>query len=106
MAGDRIAHGVVEIEVYDRDTLTRLNAIRSEFDATMKDIDRMHADAEIGADLSELRDDVANAKRMVRELEGQRATVTLKADKKRLEKDIAEARALVKELDGETATVE
>src|SRR5687768_16300595 len=103
---DVIAHGVVEIEVNDRDALARLRSVRDGYARTMKDIDRMEADVEIGADDAEFQDAVANAKRRVRELSGMQADPKIKTDNEQFKKEMAEAQALVKMLDGQKAVIE
>lgn len=107
MAGEQVlAHGVVKVEVNDREARARLNEIRREYHSTMQAIDHEEATAKIDADISPLDDKVAQARRRLKKLQGQRATATLAADKKNLDRAIKGARTSLKRLDGERATVE
>lgn len=103
---DVIAHGVVEIEVNDAAALAKLRSVRDGYQRTMREIDAMEADVEIGADDAELKDAVANAKRRVRELDGMKADVTIDTNSAEFKREMAEARALVKMLDGQKAVIE
>lgn len=106
MAGERIAHGEVFIEVNDREAIARLNEIRREYHNTMDSIDRETADPEIRLQLAKFEDGVANAKRELKILQGQKATVEVDADTTELDEKIDRAQAKVKRLDGQKAEVE
>lgn len=106
---ERIAAAEIYVGVRDDEALANLRRIQAQFDRTMDDIDRTEAEATVGANLAPLKDDLANAKRMLRQLEAEEAELGVEisdADKARFKKDIAEAKRLIKVLDGEVATVE
>lgn len=106
---ERVAAAEIYIGVRDDEALANLRRIQQTFDRTMSDIDRSEAEATVGANLAPLKDDLANAKRLLRQLEKEEADLGVgisDEDKARLKKDIAEARRLIKSIDGEVATVE
>lgn len=105
MAGE-IARGEIRIDVNDKEAIAGLRAIDAEFDRTMSDIDRQHAEITIDAKLAPFEDKVAQAKRLVRKLEGEKAEIDVDADTSELDEKIAAARKNVKQLDGQKATVE
>lgn len=101
-----IAHGEINIDLNDAGALAGLRRVEAEYEAAMARIDRMEAEASVGADISQLEADLRRAKDQVRILEGQRATVEIDGDADELNKAIAAARAEVRRLDGEKATIE
>lgn len=105
MAGE-IARGEIRIDVNDKEAIAGLRAIDAEFDRTMADIDRQHAEVTIDGKLAPFEDKVAQAKRLVRKLEGEKAEIDVDADTSELDEKLKNARKEVKRLDGEKATVE
>jgi hypothetical protein len=108
-----MADRVASIEVYagleDRDLIAGLKRAEAEVDKTAEHFRRTKASAELTADYSDLEDAVANARRLVKQLDGEKALVEAgvkPGDLAKLEKQLDSARKSVKALDGERAEIE
>jgi hypothetical protein len=64
---ERIASGEIHVEVNDREALASLRRIDSEFERTMRDIDRESATVDIDADVRGLKRSLRDAEREVKE---------------------------------------
>lgn len=104
--GQRIAEGDIQVNVLDERALADLKRVETQFDRTMSHIDHAEAKARIEADIAPLEDKLKNARRKLKELEGQRTQVKAGLDTSALDRGIAQARKDIKRLDGQKATME
>lgn len=89
---ERIASGEIHVEVNDQKAIADLRRIDAEFDRTMDHIDRQHAEASVGANLKELKKDLAQAEAMVKDFEKKRAEATTTAERRSTATRLANAR--------------
>lgn len=96
---ETIASGRIEVNLDDRSALAGLDRIEAEYERTMKKIDAMEAEAEVGIDKSEFDRDAAAVAATLKKLDGKQATIDVRAKIDELKKDLKQAEAVVKSYD-------
>lgn len=103
---ETIASGRIEVNLDDRSALAGLDRIEAEYERTMKRIDAMEAEAEVGIDKSEFDRDAAAVAATMKKLDGKEATIEVRARIDDLKGDLRKAEAVVKDYDARIAATE
>jgi hypothetical protein len=104
MAGERLAKGIIEVDVNDRNVTEKMHRVSATFDREMQKMGRQRAVAHIDANIRELSAKTKEAEAQVKRLKGLEATIQIKGNTKDLVRARQEARAEIRKIKGLSAT--